>query len=74
MLTFQINLMLVSQIHDIISHFGLDWDPLAGPIDIYNIHSEQQSVRNNSAYFIIISGKVLKKFIHNYSLLMLTID
>lgn len=40
-LTFQINTMLVSQIQDIISHFGLDWDPLAGPIYIHHVHPEQ---------------------------------
>lgn len=46
MLTFQFNPMPLSQIHDIISHFGLNWDPLARPIYIHHIHPKQQSVKN----------------------------
>lgn len=44
-LTFKINAMLVSQIQDIIPYFGLNWDPLARPIYIHNIHPIQQSER-----------------------------
>lgn len=38
MVTFQINSMFVSQIKDIISNFGLDWNPLARTIYVHNIH------------------------------------
>lgn len=54
MLTFQLNPMLVSQIQDIISHFGLDWDPLARPIYIHNIHPKQQPDGNDVTLFIIV--------------------
>lgn len=47
MLTFQFNPMLVSQIQDIVSHFGFNWDPLARPIYIHHIHPKQQSVKKN---------------------------
>lgn len=43
MVTFQLNPMFVSQIKDIISNFGLDWNPLARPIYIHNIHPKQHS-------------------------------
>lgn len=41
--TFQFNSMFVSKIKDIISNFGLDWNPLARPIYIHNIHPKQHS-------------------------------
>lgn len=42
MLTFQVNSMLVRQIQDVISHLGLNWDPLTRPIYIHHVHPEQQ--------------------------------
>lgn len=53
MFTFQFNSMFVSQIKDIISNFGLDWNPLARPIYIHNIHPKQHLDENMGLLLIL---------------------
>lgn len=42
-LTFQFNAMLVSQVEDIVSHFSFHRDPLAWPIYIHHVDTEQKT-------------------------------
>lgn len=61
MLTFQLNPMFVSQIEDVISHFGLDWNPLTRPINIHNIYPKQESQTATHAYYISVTMHLLFK-------------
>lgn len=45
--------MLVSKVKDIISNFGLDWNPLARPINVHNIYPESIQMKARDSILIL---------------------